>query len=459
MGDYEKNIALETKKDLEQGYYFFDNNKVVLPLTGEIYSRVEIISPQVCQGWQKNEKEVFSGRIQGVGKIKVLNLDSFSAVREEKMQGCLVLNFADSLEWGGNFLQGTVGQEQSLCRNSTLSLSLGSAKAQKMYEHNRALQNEFAVEYMLFTPYVDIIRDGENNFQKHPWRCSVLSAPAIDLRRVRSTDIAQVEPVMLERIRNILRTAIAFGYDELVLGAWGCGCFKHQAKDVAGYFAKVLCAENWQKYFKKVVFAVLDNSAEKEKLKAFQAVFAENEQLDLMESIIKSSHLDYFKRYRQRLNEIEHFVQGHEKDHPLRVIMLVTLIVDELDLSAEALETLYKAATFHDAGRVNGLNDPTHGELGAIWYNKHCEPDKAVEFLIKYHSIDDDIAKKDLAQLDFADKEEMWLLYCILKDADGLDRVRFKYYGNGALDEKYLRLKRSKKLLNVAYKLLESDLK
>ena len=52
----------------------------------------------------------------------------------------------------------------------------------------------------------------------------------------------------------------------------------------------------------------------------------------------------------------------------------------------------------------------------------------------------------------------MLLLYQILKDADALDRVRFKYYGHGALDEKFLRLKISKKLVSVAYALLASDL-
>ena len=459
MGFYEQKLAQETKKVLEQEYYFFNANKVMLPLVKEMYEQVEVISPQMCQRWQQNEKEVFSGRTQGIGEIKIVDLDCFSALREEKMLKGLVLNFADPFEGGGNFLQGTVGQEQSLCRNSTLSLALCSEKAQSMYQYNRRLQNEFDSEYMLLAPYVDVVRDNKDNFQRHPWRCSVLSAAAVDLRRVQETDRHLVAQVMVDRIRNILRAAIAFGYDELVLGAWGCGCFGHQAKEVAKYFAKVLYEENWKKYFKKIVFAVLDNSPNKEKLLAFKKELLCEEPLSLMECVIKSKHLAYFLRYRQRLNEIKHFVQGHEKDHPLRVIMLVTLIVDELNLSAEALEILYKAATFHDAGRINGSSDPTHGELGAIWYKEHCEPDEKVEFLIKYHSIDDDVAEKDLAKYNIANAEEMWLLYSILKDADALDRVRFKYYGNGALDEKFLRLDRSKRLLNVAYKLLESDLK
>ena len=459
MGSYEQKIAQETKKVLDQGYYFFNDNKVMLPLVKEMYEQVEIISPLMCQRWQKNEREVFSGRTQGIGEIKIVDMDCFTALREEKILNGLVLNFADPFEGGGKFLQGTIGQEQNLCRNSTLSLALCSVKAQSMYEYNRRKQNEFDSEYMLLAPYVDVVRDNKDNFQKHPWRCSVLSAAAVDLRRVKEEDRHLVEQVMIDRIRNILRAAIAFGYEEIVLGAWGCGCFKHQADEVAKYFAKVLDEENWKKYFKKIVFAVLDNSPNKEKLQAFQKALAENEPLSLMNCVIQSKHLAYFLHYRQRLNEIKHFVQGHEKDHPLRVIMLVTLIVDEIDLSAEALETLYKAATFHDAGRVNGANDPTHGELGAIWYKEHCEADEKVEFLIKYHSIDDDIAEKDLAKYNFADPKEMWLLYSILKDADALDRVRFKYYGNGALDEKFLRLKRSKNLLNVAYKLLESDLK
>ena len=88
---------------------------------------------------------------------------------------------------------------------------------------------------------------------------------------------------------------------------------------------------------------------------------------------------------------------------------------------------------------------------------EHIEEDEVVEFLITYHCLDDEKAKADLTDKPFADKDTVWLLFCLLKDADCLDRVRFKYYKNGALNAKYLRMSFSKKLLKAAYELAESD--
>ena len=68
-------------------------------------------------------------------------------------------------------------------------------------------------------------------------------------------------------------------------------------------------------------------------------------------------------------------------------------------------------------------------------------------FLIKYHCIDDDVAYTALGKSDIPNKDRVWLLYTILKDADALDRVRF---GMREIDPKYFRNKMAVQLLPAA---------
>lgn len=449
-----KKIAYETERILKDGFYFYDDSKVELPLHNSWYKKAHICSDPLHEKLEQNEKEALAGRIKGNGELKVLRGDTFDILREEHLQGALVLNFADPYIAGGNFKFGVSGQEQSLCRNSTVYLSLINSKCgEKVYDIYKQ-EGVLKHDVMILSPYVDIIRNGTGELLKHPVRCAVLSVPAVNLAEYRELSATEVADIMLRKIRRIMRLAVNLGYENIVLGAWGTGAFGHQAKDIASYFKQVLLEENWKKYFRKIVFAM----HETEKLKIFSAELEKEKALSLMECLLKSKHLAYFKQYRDRLTEIDNFERGHGIDHTMRVLMLISFISDEMPLRDEELGILYKAAAFHDAGRINGLADPMHGELGAKWYCKHYGREEKVEFLIKYHSLDDEVAKNDLKDLEFEHKERLWLLYEILKDADALDRVRFKYYGNGALDEKFLRLDYSKKLVSVAYKLLESDL-
>ena len=75
------------------------------------------------------------------------------------------------------------------------------------------------------------------------------------------------------------------------------------------------------------------------------------------------------------------------------------------------------------------------------------DDDSVTGFLIQYHGIDDDVARADLESSDIQDKNRVWLLYTILKDADALDRVRF---GMRAVNPKYFRNGMAHKLLPVA---------
>jgi len=448
-------LAQETLQIISSGGYIYHEHSVLLPLKPQEYETVCVITPEFVKQCKERKDILLNGKIYGTATIKVINIDSFDACREMRLRNPLVLNFANALAPGGGFLNGAQSQEESLCRNSTLYASISSIKAQEMYRHNKMLHQPQDSDYMLLSPWVEIFRNGEGALLPQPYRAAVLTVPAVDLRRSRDLSQAMIDEIMTERIENILLAAIHFGHTELVLGAWGCGTFGHNASKVAQYFYEVLYQRGYEKYFKIILFAVLDRSNKKETYQAFQSL--ETNHQSLIGTLFRCRYTADLAEMVPYLNRIDHFVRGHQKDHPLRVMILSALLADQTDLSLEMVRKLLTAAAYHDAGRVNGKEDATHGAAGALWYRTHIGEDSIVEFLITYHCLDDAQAKEEIATFGFADVDTVWTLYCLLKDADCLDRVRFKYFGKGALDVRYLRMPFSKDFLPIAYRLFEDD--
>ena len=71
---------------------------------------------------------------------------------------------------------------------------------------------------------------------------------------------------MEERIRKIISLAAdksssdAIGSkNALILGAFGCGVFKNDARMVASKFGKVLCEEKMRYHFDSVVFPIYND--------------------------------------------------------------------------------------------------------------------------------------------------------------------------------------------------------
>lgn len=122
--------------------------------------------------------------------------------------------------------------------------------------------------------------------------------------------------------------------------------------------------------------------------------------------------------------------------------------VQGIALTKKESHQLCDAILYHDIGRTNDDVDDSHGaKSNDIYYDAVPECNSATAFLIKYHCLDDRKALADLKASNIRDKERVWLLYTILKDADALDRVRF---GMRAVDPKYFRNEMAHKLLPTA---------
>lgn len=156
--------------------------------------------------------------------------------------------------------------------------------------------------------------------------------------------------------------------------------------------------------------------------------------------------------------------KNHNVGHIERVILLSQLIgskelkTESGKLDMHALNLLTECAKYHDCGRTNDTMDKNHGQKSAEMIPQIIEgysflDVKIMQVVVEYHeSIDDDYKFSKICQkyeiplesVNFAKK----IAIC-LKDADALDRTRFKNR-NATLDEKQLRTESSKNLIPFA---------
>lgn len=267
-------IAEETIQISKQGHYFLGAKKIELVKDRfNDFSSVKVFDTEKLQAIIDDEDEFFERSFYGNSNCQFTVLDGDSLEAAQFLEHPLVLNFANAIHPGGGFLNGAHAQEESLCRCSTLYQSLSSVEASEMYRYNS--ENRFAVDsdYMLLSPNVCVFRDSDCNFIENPYTVAVWTMPAPNLKgRARNTEQSEIDCVMKERLRKFFYAAARNGYRNLVLGAWGCGAFGHDAKIVAGYFKEILIEEKYCEFFDNIIFAVLGQGYN---LNAFEETFYE----------------------------------------------------------------------------------------------------------------------------------------------------------------------------------------
>ena len=163
-------------------------------------------------------------------------------------------------------------------------------------------------------------------------------------------------------------------------------------------------------------------------------IFSQPDWASVVQAYQQRSQYDRFERLFER-------PQGIHGVHHARRVLFHTLVLCKLcNIDVQEQSLLVSAALFHDIGRDNDGRCLRHGKLSAekmIRLNLVSENQESAEiqkFIISYHCVGDNECWSSLQQLDNIDREKTWRLFGILKDADGLDRVRI-----GDLDASYLR--------------------
>ena len=207
--------------------------------------------------------------------IIVENISTVDAIRKLILEGkekIGVLNFASAKNPGGGFLNGAKAQEESLAASSTLYRTL--IVHEEYYRENRKCNSMIYTNHAIYSPDVVFFRDGSFRLTE-PVKASVLTLPAVNMGQViqKGEDVEAAKKAMKQRMKLALAIFANEGAKNLVLGAYGCGVFRNEPKDVAIWWKELLDTE-MGKYFDLVFHAVLDYSREKKCIGAFEEVFS-----------------------------------------------------------------------------------------------------------------------------------------------------------------------------------------
>lgn len=287
MTQREENIEIlkDTLAICKRGAYQKCQQTVNLKLSRKAMERVVVLLPdevdEICDSPALEKKLEERKSILAPFRGDCSNMDSFAValwqLKEYKEyleygKPPLVLNFANPVHPGGGVRHGARAQEEDLCRRSTLVCSLESADAQRYYEYNRSLEDYMASDAMIFTPEVEILRDENGNLLDDTAIVSVLTcaAPMIRYGKGHLTE-SEYRKLLHRRISAMLKCAAWFDYRAVVLGAWGCGAFRNDARVISDIFRKVLKEEV---PFSRFDFAVLDRTKDQYNFNEFNRNFA-----------------------------------------------------------------------------------------------------------------------------------------------------------------------------------------
>ncbi len=239
-----KNLALleEALEICKKGSYEVNGKTVELGLTSAQKTTARVLLPDEVKALPAGE----AGTAPCACSCE--NRDAFSLAREKGNDPAysadgriLLLNMASALQPGGGVRRGMGGQEEALCWSSSLLQSLESDAAKPYYEYNNSLNTHLGTDAVILSPDVVVFRDEKGDLLEEPFLVSVLTCSAPNLRLGREGKSEEEYDAMFqERIEGLLKSAVHFGYKNIILGAFGCGAFGNDAAVVSDDFQKAL---------------------------------------------------------------------------------------------------------------------------------------------------------------------------------------------------------------------------
>lgn len=196
--------------------------------------------------------------------ITIKEQDTFDGVHEIQKNSDFkaqvsALNFANKDCIGGGYRNGSIAQEEDLCRSSTLYPCL----AIPFGKDNAHYKESIAHDELIYTKDVKVIRSSyKNNYRllDKPFTCNVITQAAynhgagefgpdpFDDSDMRS---------MINKVRDHFRAAALNGDGSIVVGAFGCGAFRNDPVIVSSIYLKVLQEAEFQNVFNEIRFAIL----------------------------------------------------------------------------------------------------------------------------------------------------------------------------------------------------------
>lgn len=267
-----KGMAKDTLDILAKKYYINENNEKI-----NIENELEISKKETFLFTPEQLSKIKESPMPEASfetKIETWKCSSLKAIlrlaEEENQEKIMCLNFASAKNPGGGFINGAEAQEESLARTSGLYESL--LQAWDYYTIHRAMESCFYTDTMIYSPKVPVFRKDKGELLPKPVLCNFITSPAVNagvVKRQEPERAHEILDAMDLRMDKMLSLALQQGNEVLILGAWGCGVFKNDPKEIAGLFRKYIQGK-YKNKFKRVVFAVL--TKKEEMLKPFEEI-------------------------------------------------------------------------------------------------------------------------------------------------------------------------------------------
>lgn len=81
---------------------------------------------------------------------------------------------------------------------------------------------------LIYSPSVPFFMDTQGELLPKPYLSAIISCPAPNagIARKRGVSEQNLNDKTVNRMRKVLAVALKYRHKRIVLGAWGCGCFK-----------------------------------------------------------------------------------------------------------------------------------------------------------------------------------------------------------------------------------------
>lgn len=170
-----------------------------------------------------------------------VKLTTVECIFENSGRKTIALNFANALVPGGAYIMGGNAQEESLCRASLLYYTIKDVK--EFYSANRRHILPDYTDAMIFSENVPVIRDDSGAMLGAPVSCDFITSPAVNrYEAALLISKSRLDGVMERRIEKIVSFAASKDPEIVILGAFGCGAFGNDRREILPMFERAVNA-------------------------------------------------------------------------------------------------------------------------------------------------------------------------------------------------------------------------
>lgn len=206
----------------------------------ECINNTKCFTDEICD--YKNNKQLNN-------TIIIEDTDTVSSIFTHYNEGRVAaLNFASYKNAGGCFLGGSTAQEECLCHASYLYNVLKECDSYYEY-NNKHKNNALYTNRALYTANIRFFKKQKSVC------CDIITCAAPNYYaayKYRRMNKENNSVALKQRIKFVLDIAEYKNVDTLILGAFGCGVFGQDPREVATIFNEELKTHN----FNKIIFAI-----------------------------------------------------------------------------------------------------------------------------------------------------------------------------------------------------------